>query len=116
MLGNSLTHGAWTQYATYRRVAELNAFADQAVGARAEAIKVMVVDDHAVFAEALAMAINASGRMRCVAIANDADEAHRLVEESNPDVVVMDVGLEGEDGISATSSLRKNRPQSACWS
>ncbi|HWF15682.1 MAG TPA: response regulator transcription factor [Acidimicrobiales bacterium] len=89
----------------------MNAVTDEAVGTRAGAIKVMVVDDHAVFAEALAMAINASGRMRCVAIANDADEAHRLAEENHPDVVVMDVGLDGEGGIAATSSLRKSRPQ-----
>jgi DNA-binding NarL/FixJ family response regulator len=71
----------------------------------------MVVDDHAVFAEALAMVINASGRMRCVAIANDADEAHRLAEENDPDVVVMDVGLDGTDGITATETLRRTRPQ-----
>jgi two-component system response regulator DesR len=92
-------------------VAALSATTDETPGARAGAIRVMVVDDHAVFAEALAMAINASGWMRCVAIANDADEAHRLAADSDPDVVVMDVGLEGPDGIEATSSLRKSRPQ-----
>ena len=84
---------------------------DEANGAHAGAMKVMVVDDHAVFAEALAMAINASGRMRCVAIASDADEAHRMAEESDPDVVVMDVGLEGPDGIVTTSWLRQSRPK-----
>jgi DNA-binding NarL/FixJ family response regulator len=89
----------------------LSTTTDEAGGARPGAMKVMVVDDHAVFAEALAMVINASGRMRCVAIANDAEEAHRLAEESDPDVVVMDVGLDGPDGIAATSALRKSRPQ-----
>ncbi len=89
----------------------LSTTTDETNGAHSAAIRVMVVDDHAVFAEALAMAINASGRMRCVAIANDADEAHRMAADSDPDVVVMDVGLEGPDGIAATTSLRKIRPQ-----
>ena len=79
-------------------------------GGGTEAIRVMVVDDHTVFADALAMAINASGRMSCVAVAADAEEAHRLAEEREPDVVVMDVGLEGTDGIAATRSLRRTCP------
>jgi two-component system response regulator DesR len=89
----------------------LSTTTDGTGGAPNGAIRVMVVDDHAVFAEALAMAINASGRMRCVAIANDADEAHRMAADSEPDVVVMDVGLEGPDGIAVTTSLRRSRPQ-----
>jgi DNA-binding NarL/FixJ family response regulator len=73
-------------------------------------LTVMVVDDHPVFAEALALAINASGQMSCVAIAPDADEAQRLAGETEPDVIVMDVGLDGTDGIAATRSLRERHP------
>ncbi len=74
------------------------------------ALTVMVVDDHPVFAEALALAINAAAELSCVAVAADADEAARLAAETEPDVVVMDVGLEGTDGITATRSLRETHP------
>ncbi len=73
-------------------------------------LRVMVVDDHPVFAEALALAMNASGQVSCVAIAPDADEAQRLASETEPDVVVMDVELGGTDGIAATRSLREGHP------
>ena len=73
-------------------------------------LKVMVVDDHPVFAEALALAMDASGEMSCVATAPDADEARRLAAETRPDVVVMDVVLDGTDGIAATRALRQSHP------
>ena len=73
-------------------------------------LRVMVVDDHPVFAEALAMAMDASGEMSCVATAPDAQEAQRLAAETRPDVIVMDVVLGGTDGIAATRSLRESHP------
>jgi DNA-binding NarL/FixJ family response regulator len=75
-------------------------------------LTVMVVDNHPVFAEALALAMNASGQISCVAIAPDADEAQRLAAETQPDVIVMDVGLDGTDGIAATRTLRERHPGS----
>ncbi len=73
-------------------------------------LRVMVVDDHPVFAEALALAMDAAGEMSCVATAPDADEAQRLAAETRPDVIVMDLVLNGTDGIAATRSLRERHP------
>ena len=73
-------------------------------------LRVMVVDDHPVFAEALALAVDASGEMSCVATAPDGDAARRLAAETRPDVIVMDVVLDGTDGIAATRSLRQSHP------
>ena len=44
----------------------------------------MVVDDHPVFAEALALAIDATGDLSCVATAPDVDEAAGLADEPDP--------------------------------
>ena len=73
-------------------------------------LRVMVVDDHPVFAEALALAMDAAGEMSCVATAPDAAEAQRLAAETRPDVIVMDLVLNGTDGIAATRSLRERHP------
>jgi DNA-binding NarL/FixJ family response regulator len=70
----------------------------------------MVVDGQPVFGEALAVAINAAPRLTCVAVAPDADEAERLAAETKPDVVVMDVGHDGTDGLNVTRSLRESHP------
>ena len=63
----------------------------------------MVVDGHLVFAEALALAIDGSSTMRCVAIASGGDEALQVAHDSTPDVVVIDV-LEGNEGIDTTKT------------
>jgi SARP family transcriptional regulator, regulator of embCAB operon len=58
-------------------------------------LKVMVVDGHPVFAEALAFAIDATDELSCVGTARDAEEALVLADEAQPDVAVMEVQLDG---------------------
>jgi DNA-binding NarL/FixJ family response regulator len=76
-------------------------------------LRVMVVDDHRVFAEALALAIDAAERMTCVAIASNADEAVRLAGETEPDVLVIGVPAvppEGAGGIATARVLSTRHP------
>ena len=49
-------------------------------------VRVMVVDDHPVFAQALALAIEATGDLACVGTALDIDEAADLADEFKPEV------------------------------
>ncbi len=72
-------------------------------------IKVMVVDGQPLFAEALALAINASARASCVAIAPGAEEALHRARETRPDVAIIDAGVVTE-GIAATQTLRATQP------
>lgn len=72
-------------------------------------VRVMVVDGHRVFAEALALAIDGTSTMRCVAIASSGDEALRLAHDTVPDVVVIDI-LEGNEGFDTTKSLCAQYP------
>ena len=73
-------------------------------------LKVMVVDDHLVFGEALAMAIEATGELTCVGTAVDVDQAAGLADELEPDVAVVDVQLNGTDGVAGTRRLLDRHP------
>ncbi len=70
----------------------------------AEAIRVLVVADQPVFAEALALAIDASPHMACVGVASDAEGARRVCDEVAADVIVMDAQLGDGDGIEMARS------------
>ncbi len=43
-----------------------------------------------------------------VAVAGNADEARRSIEEELPDLILMDIQLPGEDGLSLTRDLKQN--------
>jgi DNA-binding NarL/FixJ family response regulator len=72
--------------------------------------EVLIVDDHPVFAEALALAIDGSNQLRCVGVATTAGEALSLAAEARPDAVVMDVGLGEDDGIALTREITSRHP------
>ena len=73
--------------------------------------RVVVVDDHRTVAELLTAALNREPDLQVVGVAGDADEAVRVVLESSPDVVVMDVQLPGADGFEATRRLLAERSE-----
>lgn len=58
--------------------------------------KVLVVEDDAVLAKTLSMTLNARGY--AVVWATDSCEAIKLVREQNPDVMLVDVGLQPDLG------------------
>jgi DNA-binding NarL/FixJ family response regulator len=67
--------------------------------------RVLVVDDHRTFAELLSRALDAEPDLSCVGYAADAAEARELVVQLQPDIVLMDLEMPDQDGISATSEL-----------
>ena len=71
--------------------------------------RVLVVDDHRTFAEMLAIALQAGG-MDVIGTAHSAAQAVSLAEQTQPDVVIMDIQMPGEDGLSATRRLRQVAP------
>jgi DNA-binding NarL/FixJ family response regulator len=76
----------------------------------AHLISVLVVDDHPVMRWGVTAVLEESGVARVVGEAVDGFDAVRSVRELGPDVVVMDVGMPGMDGITATRQLRDACP------
>jgi DNA-binding NarL/FixJ family response regulator len=75
-----------------------------------ESTAVMVVADQAVFAEALALAIDNAGSSSCVAVADSAEQALRLAVRVTPDVAVVDLDPDGEDDFATVRALLEARP------
>ena len=79
-------------------------------GSRSRRYRVLVVEDDQAFVDALAKLLEDDERLELVASARDAEEGIELVEREEPDVVLMDVGLPGIDGVEATRRIRKRHP------
>jgi DNA-binding NarL/FixJ family response regulator len=71
---------------------------------------VMVVADHAVFAEALALAIDNAGSSSCVAVAESTEQALHLADRMSPDVAVVDIDPEGDNDFATVRALLEARP------
>ena len=85
-----------------------NAFA----GGNAVAVRsVLIVDDDSGMAETLADILSVFGY--AVTTASSAVTAVRMVTQTRPDLVLMDVTLPGIDGIEATEKLRGARATAA---
>ena len=77
-----------------------------------EVVRVLVVDDHVLFAEALMLTLGIERRIEVVGSASSGLEAVALAEALRPDVVLMDLHMPSMDGIEATRRVRKVSPAS----
>ena len=77
-----------------------------------DVVRVLVVDYHALFAEALMLTLGIDDRIEVVGSASSGFEAVSLAEALRPDVVLMDVHMPSMDGIEATRRVRNVSPGS----
>jgi DNA-binding NarL/FixJ family response regulator len=69
-------------------------------------IRVLIADDHRLFAEALEAILGGDERIDVIGQAGDGREAVRLAAELHPDVVLMDISMPVMDGIEAAQAIR----------
>ena len=75
-----------------------------------ERLRVMVVDDHAAFAESLREVLGRRPGFELTASAGTGEEAVRLADEVRPDVILMDQRLPGTSGAQTTAQIIARRP------
>lgn len=73
-------------------------------------IRLMLVDDHQIVREGLRSLLAKEMDIQVVGEAEDGRDALRLCGELKPDVVVMDVSMQGLNGIDATRELTTSFP------
>ncbi|MBT9255722.1 response regulator transcription factor [Phycicoccus sp. MAQZ13P-2] len=73
-------------------------------------IRVVLADDQALVRGALAALLDLEPDLEVVGQAEDGEHVVRVVAETAPDVVLMDVEMPGGDGIDATALLRERHP------
>jgi two-component system, NarL family, response regulator LiaR len=74
------------------------------------AISVLVVDDHALFAEALQARLSQEPDLHPVSVACTAAEARVHLASSRPAVAILDVALGNESGIRLAGYIRETSP------
>jgi DNA-binding NarL/FixJ family response regulator len=75
-------------------------------------LRLMIVDDHPVVREGLRGMLEADPGITVVGEAASGDEAVVRAGELRPDVILMDLRMPNGDGVSATSRILANRPES----
>jgi DNA-binding NarL/FixJ family response regulator len=74
-------------------------------------IRVLIADDHSLFAHAVQAILGTDDRFEIVALAKNGGEAVELAQSLDPDVVLMDISMPVLDGFAATKQLKKKCPE-----
>jgi two-component system, NarL family, response regulator NreC len=74
-------------------------------------LRVYLADDHTMFRQGIRTMVVAENDMEVVGEASNAAEAVRAVTEVRPDVILMDVGMQGLSSFEATKQIKQARPE-----
>ena len=69
-------------------------------------ISVLIVDDHPLFRDGLNMTIELEDDIRVVGQCADGQEALRVAQRLQPDVVLLDINLPSMNGLQVTRQLK----------
>lgn len=74
-------------------------------------IKVLIADDHALIRKGLKQLLDDTDDMRVIGEAENGMQAIRMVEETDYDVVLLDISMPDKHGVDVLKQIRANRPQ-----
>ena len=80
------------------------------MNANGRAKRILLVDDHPVVRDGLAQLINSSGDLTVCGEAGESAEALQALEKVQPELVVVDLSLNGADGLELIKQMRARWP------
>jgi DNA-binding NarL/FixJ family response regulator len=72
---------------------------------------ILVVDDHSIVREGLALLINQEHDLEVCAKAENADEALDVIKTQQIDLAIVDISLEGKSGLQLTERIKSQYPR-----
>ncbi len=76
-------------------------------------VRILLADDHTVMRNGLRLLLERQPHLQVIGEASDGRQAVALSESSNPDVVIMDIGMPNLNGIEATRQIVNRSPRTA---
>ncbi len=74
-------------------------------------IRILLVDDHPLLREGLAQRLSMEPDMAVCGQAADAGEAIRALEQTQPDLMIVDIAIPGRDGIELIKDVKAQHPR-----
>ena len=79
-------------------------------GPNGQPIRILIAEDHAVVRQSVKVMLEMEPEFIVVGEAEDGQQALDLVEQVDPDLVLMDIRMAGMDGVEATRILHQRSP------
>ncbi len=86
----------------------MNSMSDKDVRTAKKAV--LVVDDHPLMRQGLALLINQQQDMQVCGEAEEAQAAMQAIAQRRPDIMILDISLSGPDGLELLKSIRASDP------
>ena len=74
-------------------------------------LNVLITDDHQIFREGMKQFINREVDMKVCCEASSGEEAIQLIMDKDVNVVILDIGLPGRNGLDILQDIRKIKPK-----
>ena len=75
------------------------------------AIRIVIADDHRILRAGLKTLLSTDSNLEVIGEATNFEESIQQVNELRPDILLMDIGMPGMDGLEAIPILRQKSPQ-----
>jgi DNA-binding NarL/FixJ family response regulator len=72
-------------------------------------IRVVIADDHPIFRHGLRQVIEQAPHLKVVAEAADGIAAFERIQETKPNIAILDIDMPNEDGFAVTRKIREHR-------
>jgi NarL family two-component system response regulator LiaR len=74
--------------------------------------KVLLVDDHKILRDGIKAILRVEGDFDVVGESDNGTDAVQMARKLSPDVIIMDIGLQGLNGVEATAEILRHSPDS----